>query len=1059
MNKSKKKFGNKKYKKTYKKKLFKNKQTSKKRLKNKIKNTKNKKNLIKGGTKEDEMLKLFTNLMYDIQENNFDNIDLKLKSNPNIINYQVGEKKTSLLQQAIIYDKPDIVKVLLDNGADINLLDNINMSPLNTAINENKTEIANLLIERGANVNYKNIFGITSQHLAARNKNSSVLKNLLSKKEIEIDPMDGTGASPLIYASIKGDIECMKILLDNGANINVIDINGRSPIFYALDSGKIDALKLLIDNGADLNQKDKNEITLLDFAMKNQDFEVIKLLLENGVDINYKNKMGESLLITAISDENNGVNDLVQLLFNKGARKYIDEYDSQQITPLIYAIGSQNIDLIKLLLQNGADIKNVETYNGKTALDISQDLDKNGINKTIYKLFIDTDKLRSQLINAVASGKLNEAQSLINEGIPINIKNKNGDNLLQTACFKPKDLNMVKLLLKNGAGEFINNQNKMGVTALIYAVYQGNLSLVKLLLENGAIEGINDQDLNGSTALMTAVLQDDLEIVTLLLEKGADISLRDKFGNTALKLSKDSSEINTLLKAKAREIIQKKMVVSNNQKLPENKKEKLVSDLKENERKQEDIKNLISKFNGDFLIEEEEKQKTKEQREKDKKNMTKKRRNEKKLQKEILEIQIKKEKEEKERIEKETKFISEEENYQKEQQLYLQELEKQQEIERIFQEKVAQEEKENAELEKQLIKEAVEKSIETFNNEKKNRIEKDRIEKDAFSFGTRYFGSVENIEKLKTEIVNMNLLKDKNAFEKLKEILPAYSNKFISRENPSINNLFTSNTISLLYILIGIISNTLNNKGIYLMLKGGSAIQNVGSQVPIQFIVPYESNDIDIVLINTNNLNNQDENKLLAEQIANFLIWVTEENNNNSILTQTPNIDKTHPIVKIILNKNQKPLVDIDYNALPDNIYNLYMNDIYIKSFPFGQSSGVFYSPSIINLIYERIYLMINYSARDNIFVAKNRKFLTVKIPKSLNYLVKVLFIVENGRESNKDELKTFYEELFTKTFIFFGISKVNFNQTHIYTIDELIQMCIDPLPPTQTTFYNVKDK
>jgi ankyrin repeat protein len=1049
MNKSKKKLLKKKHNKTYKKKLLKQKIKTITKHKNKKqlhKKTKTKtKNRIKGGTKEDDMLKLFADLMYYMKENNFDDMDQKLKSNPDIINYQVGEKNTSLLQQAIIYDKPDIVKVLLDNGADINLLDNINMPPLNTAINEKNTEIANILIERGANVNYKNIYGITPQHLAAKTKNNSVLKNLLSKKEIEIDPMDNTGASPLIYASIIGDIECMKILLDNGANINVIDINGRTPIFYALESGQIDALKLLIDKGADLNKKDKKGNTLLDFATINRNFEVIKLLLENGIDINYKNTNGESLLITATllnSDENN-VSDLFHLLFNKGARKYIDEFDNQQITPLMYAIGSQNIDLIELLLQNGADIKNVKTYNGKTALDIAEGLEKNDINKTIYKLFIDTDKSRYKLIKAVAMGNLDEAQTFINEGIPINIKNNNGDNLLQTACFKTINLDMVKLLLKNGVGEFINNQNKMGATALMYAVYQNNLPLVKLLLENGAMEGINDQDLNGLTALMTAVLQDDLEIVTLLLEQGADISLRDKFGNTALKLSKDSTEINTLLKAKAREIIQKKMVVSNqnnNQKQPEDKQEK-----------QEVLQNLLSNVNADLLIKEEEKLEAKKLAQKNKKLLSKQRKNEEKIQKEVLENQLKRENEENERKAREIKEKIEEENFQKEQQLYLQELKKQEEIERIFQEKVTQEERENAELEEKLIKEAVDKSIETFNNEKLHAIEKDIIEKEAFSFGEKYFGGVENIKIIKTEIENMELLKDNNAFEKLKEILPAYSNNFISKDP------VTNNIISLLYILIGILSNTLKDMGIYLMLKGGSAIQNVGSQVPTQFMVPYESNDIDIVLINTNNLNNPNDNEILAEQIANFLIWVTEENN-NLILTQTPNIDKTHPIVKIILNKNKKPLVDIDYNILLDNIYNLYMIDIYSKPFFLGQTSGLFYSPSIKSLIYERIYYLIKYSTKEEVKNFKSKSFFE-KIPKSLNYLVKVLFIKENDRESNKDELKTFYEELFTETFNFFGITKVNFNQTHGRTIDELIQMCIVPLPPTRTTFYNVKDK
>ena len=253
-----------------------------------------------------------------------------------------------------------------------------------------------------------------------------------------------------------------------------------------------------------------------------------------------------------------------------------------------------------------------------------------------------------------------------------------------------------------------------------------------------------------------------------------------------------------------------------------------------------------------------------------------------------------------------------------------------------------------------------------------------------------------------------------------------------------------------MYILIGILSNTLINEGIYLMLKGGSAIQNVGSQVPTQFMVPYESNDIDIVLINTNNItNNIQENKILAEQIAKFVIWVTEENS-NSILTQIPNIDTTHPIIKIILNESQTPLVDLDYNILPDYIYNLYVVDRYIKPFVLGQIPGFFYSPTIKNLIYERIYLMTNYSTITVLESTekcdfKNKTFLREKIPKGLNYLVKVLFILENNRESSEDELKSFYHTLFEDAYVFFGYSEEIFAKTHKCTIDQLIAMCMSP--------------
>jgi ankyrin repeat protein len=824
MNKSKKNIINKKHKKTYKKKILKNKtkNITKHRNKKKLTTKKHKKtfkNKIKGGTIEDDLYRLFTNIIIDIQNNDLEGIKGKLEKNPDIINYRVGEHKATLLQQAVLYDKPDVVKLLIDSGADINLFDDRDSTPLIMAILENKNDLANILIDRGANLNMKDIYGRTPLHFAAQKKNSFVLQKLLENPEIKIESMDSVNVSPLSYAATFGDIDCIRILLDNGANINSEDINSWTPLFYAVQYGKIDAVKLLIDRGANILKK-----------------------------------------------------------------------------------------------------------------------------------------------------------------------NKFGNTLLHLAC-KRNNYDMVKFLLEIGAAKTINDRDNVGLTALIYAVDNQNFDVVKLLIENGA-----------------------------------DIALKDNNGNSALKLSKDPSEINTFLKNKAREIIHKKVT----------------TDLIENQRQQEVLQNLMSNINAELLIREEERLEAKKVTKKNKQKLAKQRKNEEKTQKEILENQLKREKEENDRVAKETELFSREENFQKEQQLHLQELEKQQEIERNLQEKQENEEKEANELLEKQIQQAMEESKKTFNSE--------QLQIEVLSFWTHYFESEENIKNVKNEIAKMKLLEGNESFEKLKEILPAYSNKFISKD-PATNNI-----ISLLFILIGILSNTLINNRIYLILKGGSAIQNVGSQVPNQYIVPYESNDIDIVLINTNNITNNirniDENKNIAEQISKFLIWVTEVNS-NSILTKTTNTDSTHPIFKIIFNNNNinkkpLPLMDIDYNNLPDDMYNLYMTNIYSKPFNLGgQISGIFNSPSIINLIYERFYYLVKYSTKEEVKNFKSKSFLSGKIPKSLNYLVKLLFIIENTREIEENEVIPFYHGLFNEFFNMYPILNANYEATHDYTIDQLIEFCI----------------
>ena len=94
---------------------------------------------------------------------------------------------------------------------------------------------------------------------------------------------------------------------------------------------------------------------------------------------------------------------------------------------------------------------------------------------------------------------------------------------LYWAC-RINNLDIVKLLLANGAQESINKANNDGKTPLYLACWKDNLDIVKLLLANGAQESINKADKLGSTPLYSACENDNLGIVKLLLADGAEKS-------------------------------------------------------------------------------------------------------------------------------------------------------------------------------------------------------------------------------------------------------------------------------------------------------------------------------------------------------------------------------------------------------------------------------------------------------------------------------------------------------------------------------------------------------
>jgi len=78
-------------------------------------------------------------------------------------------------------------------------------------------------------------------------------------------------------AALNGQLEILKLLIEDGSNINLIDnYNGRTPLHFAALSGHLKIVKLLIKNGIDINIKDKSGKTAEDIACNKEVSELIK---------------------------------------------------------------------------------------------------------------------------------------------------------------------------------------------------------------------------------------------------------------------------------------------------------------------------------------------------------------------------------------------------------------------------------------------------------------------------------------------------------------------------------------------------------------------------------------------------------------------------------------------------------------------------------------------------------------------------------------------------------------------------------------------------------------
>jgi len=204
-----------------------------------------------------------------------------------------------------------------------------------------------------------------------------------------------------------------------------------------------------------------------------------------------------------------------------------------------------NLDLVKSLIANGADVNNREDTTFKTPLQRAVISGHKQVAELLLAHGADINAGKtSSLHYAAKEGHKEIAGLLIANGADVNAKNNNGQTPLDIAVTNnrkdiidllvekgavPSSIHMaarvgvlarVKALLGQGAD--VNAQDDEGTTPLHYAVQEGHKELTEFLIAKGA--DINAKNNNGQTPLDIASSWNRRDVVELLLAKGATIS-------------------------------------------------------------------------------------------------------------------------------------------------------------------------------------------------------------------------------------------------------------------------------------------------------------------------------------------------------------------------------------------------------------------------------------------------------------------------------------------------------------------------------------------------------
>lgn len=263
------------------------------------------------------------------------------------------------------YGHYDMAKALIDNGALVNLRADDGFNALMEAVRTGNIEIAKLLIEHNSDINIKNKDGKNMIMIACEKGNEEMF-NILIENNADINEKSSWGASALIYASEKGNINIMQYLIDNGIDVNgKADDNGDTPLLWAVTGqNPYEASKLLIENGANVNATNYGGVAPATILAASTP-KVVKLLKDNGADLD---------------------------------TKFLDYYP-----PIAIAAGAGNLEIVKALVENGADVNYYPNDINYTAIfhaidqhnyEVAEYLFKNGVDLNI-KMKPDNDYGRS----------------------------------------------------------------------------------------------------------------------------------------------------------------------------------------------------------------------------------------------------------------------------------------------------------------------------------------------------------------------------------------------------------------------------------------------------------------------------------------------------------------------------------------------------------------------------------------------------------------------------------------------------------------------------------------
>ncbi len=408
---------------------------------------------------------------------------------------------TTALHWAVRADDQELIHLLIRAGANARAANRYGVTPLQLAAINGNVTTARALLEAGADPNAALPEGETILMTAARTGQPDVIKVLLDRGANLNAREKWYGETALIWASAENHPDAVRVLLDRGADVNqtsapltfarrragqsVLSLGSWTPLMYAARENALDTGRVLVAARANLDVTDPDGATALVVAIINANYEFAALLIDAGADPNVVDKeAGMGPLYAAVDMHRLAIGhgrpnprptgtldsvDIVRRLLDRKAdanaalkapifqrqHTFGDGTLGKGATPFMRAAKSGDVEMMKLLLAAGADVK--ATLQNSTALMLAAGFGwRDG----------------SPVAPSYDQGSPEEATRaialLLDLGFDINAVNDNGDTALHLAVTGRGSPEIVRFLTAHGAN--LQTKNKRGQTPLAAAM-------------------------------------------------------------------------------------------------------------------------------------------------------------------------------------------------------------------------------------------------------------------------------------------------------------------------------------------------------------------------------------------------------------------------------------------------------------------------------------------------------------------------------------------------------------------------------------------------------------